>query len=71
MKVTNEKRWVIVAFKHPDLEHSVFYRKGIKHLERAVTRAIENGANLMSIRGFDYTIEEPDPEVEPDQKTLT
>ena len=70
MKITKEKRWTIVAFNHPLHEHSVYYRKGIKNLESAVSRAIENGANLMSIRGFEWTIEEPDPEVEPDQKTL-
>ena len=53
-----ERRWTIAAFKHPDMEHSVYYRKGIKHLDRAVKTAEEKGANLMSIRGFDVRITE-------------
>ena len=53
-----ERRWTLVAFKHPDMEHSVYYRKGIKHLDRAVKTAEEKGANLMSIRGFDVRITE-------------
>ena len=52
-----QRRWTIVAFKHPDLEHSVYYRKGIKHLDRAVKTAETKGANLMSIRGFDIRVE--------------
>ena len=58
MKTKIERRWTIVAFKHPDIEHSVYYRKGIKHLDRAVKIAEEKGANLMSIRGFDVRITE-------------
>ncbi len=57
MTVKIEKRWTLVAFKHPDIEHSVYYRKGIKHLDRAVKTAEEKGANLMSIRGFDISVE--------------
>lgn len=72
MRKEIQRRWTIVAFKHPDHEHSVFYRKGIKNLENAVTQAIEKGANLMSIRGFDITIEEYDifKKIEKDQQLL-
>lgn len=56
MKTVIERRWTVVAFKHPDLEHSVYYRKNIKHLDRAVKTAEEKGANLMSIRGFDVQV---------------
>jgi len=57
MTVKIERRWTLVAFRHPDLEHSVYYRKGIKHIDRAVKTAEEKGANLMSIRGFDISVE--------------
>jgi len=57
MTVKTERRWTLVAFRHPDLEHSVYYRKGIKHIDRAVKTAEEKGANLMSIRGFDISVE--------------
>jgi len=57
MIVKIERRWIVAAFKHPDLEHSVYYRKGIKHLDRAVMTAQEKGANLISIRGFDISVE--------------
>jgi len=56
MRTEIERRWTLVAFKHPDLEHSVYYRSGIKHLDRAVKTAEEKGANLMSIRGFDIQV---------------
>lgn len=56
MQTKIERRWTLVAFKHPDLENSVYYRKGIKHLDKAVKIAEEKGANLMSIRGFDITV---------------
>ena len=56
MTVRIERRWTLVAFKHPDLEHSVYYRKGIVHIDRAVKTAEEKGANLMSIRGFDISV---------------
>jgi len=56
VKTVIERRWTIVAFKHPDEEHSVYYRKGIKHIDRAVKTAEEKGANLMSIRGFDIAV---------------
>ena len=56
MKKKIERRWTIVAFKHPDIEHSLYYRKGIKHLDKAVKTAEEKGANLMSIRGFDIEV---------------
>ena len=49
----SKKRWTLVAFKHPDEQKSVYYRQNIKDLIRAVLRACEEGANLMSIRGFD------------------
>ena len=52
------KRWILVAFKHPDIENSLYYRKNIVHLDRAVKRAEELGANLMSIRGFEIEVEE-------------
>ncbi len=64
-----ERRWTLVAFKHPDLEHSLYYRKGIKHLDRAVNTAIDKGANLMSIRGFDIEVSY-DAEKEEGQGTL-
>ena len=57
MTVRIERRWTLVAFKHPDLEHSVYYRKVIVHIDRAVKTAEEKGANLMSIRGFDISVE--------------
>lgn len=57
MKTVIERRWILVAFRHPDLENSVYYRKGIKHLDRAVNTAIDKGANLMSIRGFDIEVQ--------------
>lgn len=57
MPVKIERRWILVAFKHPDLEHSVYYRKGIVHLDKAVNTALEKGANLMSIRGFDIEVQ--------------
>ena len=60
VKTILERTWTLVAFKHPDLENSVYYRKGIKHLDRAVKTAEAKGANLMSIRGFDCYVEYPD-----------
>jgi hypothetical protein len=69
MKTKIERRWTLVAFKHPDLEHSVYYRKGIKHLDRAVKTAEEKGANLMSIRGFDVSVTYGDSIAE-DQEVL-
>lgn len=56
MKTRIERRWTVVAFKHPDLENSVYYRKNIKNLDQAVKTAEEKGANLMSIRGFDVEV---------------
>lgn len=56
-RIEIERRWTVVAFKHPDLENSVYYRKNIKHLDRAVKTAESKGANLMSIRGFDIRVE--------------
>ena len=49
------KIWRIVAFKHPEVEKSVLYRQNIttEELLDAVKRAIELGANLMSVRGFE------------------
>lgn len=64
-----ERRWILVAFRHPDIERSVYYRKGIKHLDRAVNTAIDKGANLMSIRGFDIKVSY-DSEKENGQETL-
>jgi hypothetical protein len=69
MKTVIERRWTLVAFKHPDLEHSVYYRKGIKHLDRAVKTAEAKGANLMSIRGFDIQVTYGDS-LEEDQEVL-
>jgi hypothetical protein len=69
MKTVIERRWTLVAFKHPDLEHSVYYRKGIKHLDRAVKTAEAKGANLMSIRGFDIQVTYGDS-LEEDQDVL-
>jgi hypothetical protein len=69
MKTKIERRWTLVAFKHPDMEHSVYYRKGIKHLDRAVKTAEEKGANLMSIRGFDVSVTYGDSIAE-DQEVL-
>lgn len=66
-----ERRWTLVAFKHPDLEHSVYYRKNIKHLDNAVKTAESKGANLMSIRGFDIRVEYGDKfELDEGQKEL-
>ena len=47
--------WRIVAFKHPDKEKSVLYRQGAsdEKLVELIKSAIEKGANLMSIRGFE------------------
>ena len=56
MKTKTVRLWTVVAFKHPDIEHSVYYRKGIKNLDRAVKTAESKGANLMSIRGFDIVV---------------
>lgn len=66
------KRWTLVAFKHPDLEHSLYYRKNIVHLDRAVKRAEELGANLMSIRGFEIEIDKTPktPIIDDDQEIL-
>lgn len=48
-----KKLWVLVAFNHPEQQKSVYYRQNIVDLVHAVKTAIEKGANLMSIRGFD------------------
>jgi hypothetical protein len=51
-----DMKWVVVAFKHPNLKKSVYYNRNIKDLEalyNAVEVAASRGANLMSIRGFD------------------
>lgn len=56
-------KWRIVAFDHPDQEKSVLYRHCSDEdaLLKAILDAVDDGANLISIRGFD---EEPDPEWE-------
>lgn len=48
-------KWRIVAFDHPDEEKSLLYRHcpDGDALIGAVMVAMEKGANLMSIRGFD------------------
>jgi len=48
-------KWRIVAFNHPDEEKSIIYRQNVsdEKLVELVKAAIENGANLMSIRGFE------------------
>lgn len=48
-------KWRIVAFNHPEEEKSVVYRQNIndEKLLDLVKSAIEKGANLMSIRGFE------------------
>lgn len=47
-------RWTIVAFNHPDKSKSVLYLQNVTEDEliECVKDAIRNGANLMSIRGF-------------------
>ena len=51
--MNRKKRWVLVAFKHPEEQKSVYYRQNIVDLLLAVQLAIDKGANLMSIRGFE------------------
>ena len=48
-------KWRIVAFNHPEEEKSVVYRQNVSNekLVDLVRLAIEKGANLMSIRGFE------------------
>ena len=48
-------KWIIVAFNHPDNSKSVIYRQNIseEQLIKTIYEAIGNGANLMSIRGFE------------------
>jgi ClpP class serine protease len=48
-------RWRIVAFHHPYEEKSVVYKQNLtsEKLVEVVMKAIEKGANLMSIRGFE------------------
>ena len=66
------KRWTLVAFDHPNSEHSLYYRKNIVHIDRAVKRAEELGANLMSIRAFEVEIAETSktPVADGDQQIL-
>ena len=49
------KKWAIVAFVHPTQGRSVLYRQNltIQELLQAVKKAIDKGANLLSIRGVD------------------
>jgi len=49
------KRWTIVAFNHPEVSRSVLYKQDIDEvqLHRALDEAIEKGANIFSIRGFE------------------
>ena len=51
----DKMRWRIVVFSHPKEEKSVLYRQNLtdKQLLEAIKRALELGANLMSIRGFE------------------
>lgn len=48
-------KWRLVAFSHPKEERSVLYRQNLtdEQLLQAIKRALELGANLMSIRGFE------------------
>lgn len=48
-------KWTIVAFRHPDQSHTLLYRQNLspEKLLEAVEQAIEKGANLMSLRGFE------------------
>ena len=47
--------WTVVAFDHPFEGHSVLYRQGLDEADllKAVADAVEEGANLMSIRRVD------------------
>jgi hypothetical protein len=47
-------KWALVAFNHPLQSKSVLYRQDltVTSLIRALENAIENGANLVSIRGY-------------------
>ena len=47
-------RWALVSFNHPLQSKSVTYRQDLteKSLIVALERAIEKGANLVSIRGY-------------------
>ena len=50
--------WAIVAFKHPQQGKSLLYRQkivGKTKLLRAVEKAYDLGANLMSIRAYRVT----------------
>ncbi len=48
-------KWTLVAFNHPDDNKSIAYRQGLdfRQLIAAMGRAVEEGANLFSIRGFE------------------
>ena len=56
MTVRIERRWTLVAFKHPDLEHSVYYRKGIVHIDRAVTFFMQTRHQHLSLSGLPPSI---------------
>jgi len=47
-------KWRIVGFNHPEEEKSLIYKQNLKHdqLLNAITKGIEKGCNLFSIRGF-------------------
>ena len=47
-------RWALVAFNHPLQSKSVVYRQGLtkKSLIVVLEQAIDQGANLVSIRGY-------------------
>lgn len=53
--MSESQYWAIVAFKHPERGKSLLYRQkivGKENLLRAVEKAYDLGANLMSIRAY-------------------
>lgn len=48
-------KWRVVGFKHPDKEKSLIYYQNLsdESLQRAISKGIEKGCNLFSIRGFE------------------
>ena len=56
--MSESEHWAIVAFKHPEQGKSLLYRQkilGKEALLRAVEKAYDLGANLMSIRAYKRT----------------
>lgn len=70
-RIKTQRRWTLVAFKHPDEQKSIHYRQNIVDIVHAVKVAVIKGANLMSIRGFDIRVEYGDKfELEEGQEVI-